>query len=496
MCGIVGYISDNDQLYTEAKNHFMKYALTLDTLRGKDSTGIITVKNRFSTKLLKTTMAGDAFVHTKEYEKKFKLGWAQIGHNRAATRGKVNVENAHPFRFGTVCMVHNGTLYDDGHSLDTFDPKIGSVDSMQIAYALSKMEPEDAHKVFTSLSGSYAVVWTDARDESINMARNSQRPLHFTYNKQKSILWYMSDGHHLHSINKSFGKDQCSGSSVYELDCGKVFKFKKGNMVPEVTTVAPFVFQKTEKTATKRGGSDSTPANRRAAETWNRKLESSTTQKQNSGGTSDIRLMIEGKLRKIPKCMVRALDLELFLKPEDLFKFTPQCSTLMKNKRYSVHGVINIEMWGDTEWPMTIYDVPAVQYKAYRKDDWLVRAIGITHPHEFSKTKPAALGYLVHTDWKGFESKRKKILEQQSSEDDKEEDSTPEHDTLVAGPDGQMVAWGKLAVMLESGCIGCGLDLMNEDLSDCLAVNEGRDILCPECVEDLTDPYKDGQLIN
>lgn len=500
MCGIVGYISNNDKIYEGAKDHFMRYALALDTLRGEDSTGLITLSKRFTVKTIKTTMAGDAFVHSDEYKKKFRTGWAQIGHNRAATRGGINIGNTHPFTFGAVTMVHNGTLYRDGESLKTYDKKIGNVDSMQICYALSKYPPEKAAEVLSQIDGSFALVWSDSRDESINMARNSERPLHISFNASKSIMWYMSDGHHLHSINKSFGQHECKGQSVFEMDRQKILKFRKGDTQPEVIKFNPFVRtvnygnqnknKQTKKTTvistktTKNGGKNSKSALDIAGDRWKRKLESNSTSNSTDGNESLVKVDLQGRKRKVPNCMQAALLSELSLSPEDLLQFQPDDAEQLPNGNYVVYGTMLYKDWGDAPLEMTIHNVKKVQYRAYKEDDWLVRPIGLCPPHEFDRKNSAVLGYLIHCDWTGYQATCYPETDTDSSDGDKEADSAGS--ILIPGPNGSMIAWSKLRPMLEGGCINCGTDLINAEVEECIEVNNGQDLICEVCVEELT----------
>lgn len=488
MCGIVGYISNNDKLYEGPKHHFMRHALALDTLRGEDSTGLMTFSKRFTLKTLKTTMAGDRFVHSPEYKKKFKPGWAQVGHNRAATRGKVVVDNAHPFTFGDVTMVHNGTLWGGGHSLETYDAKIGDVDSMQIAYALSKYPPEKAAEVLSQIDGSFALVWSDRRDESINMARNEDRPLHFTFNPNKSILWYMSDGYHLHSINKSFGQHECKGTTIFEMDRHKILKFRKGDTKPHVTEFKGF----TRPVTTYTGGAATSSKGKsrggleRATEKWKRSLESASTRNSTDGKGSPMRVMLQGRKRRVPSCMQKLLKEELFLDPDDLLQFQPDDAVKMANGNYVVYGTVLHREWDDTPWDMTIHNVQTVQYNAYKDQDWLVRPIGLCPAHSYDTSNAAVLGHLVHCDWDSYSDTIYPVGDDDT--DDTEGDSirSPEGKLLVPGPDGHMMEWQKLQPMLDRGCINCGGDVDQDPITDMLCVNNGQDLICPGCTMELT----------
>jgi hypothetical protein len=506
MCGIVGYISNNDKLYPEAKDHFMRYALALDTLRGEDSTGLITLSKRFTVKTLKTTMAGDRFVHSPEYRKKFKPGWAQTGHNRAATRGGVNIENAHPFIFGDVALVHNGTLWGGGDSLSTYDKKIGKVDSMQIAYALSKYPPEKAAEVLGQIDGSFALVWTDRRDESVNMARNEERPLHFTFNNSKSILWYMSDGHHLHSINKSFGNHECKGLNVFSMDKHKILKFTKGCTAPEVIKFNPFVrplvthakWKNGRQVDTKSGGqtNSSGAALKTATDKWKRALESNSTQNSTTGSASTIKVALQGRRRKVPDYMQSALAKELYLTPDDLLQFQPDDAVEKPDGNYIVFGTMIHKEWNDTPWDMTIHNVSRLQYNAYREQDWLVRPIGLCPGHSYDRKSSAVLGHVVHCDWTGYQARFQAESTAESSDDDKEADTVSgtcyvEEDgagkLLVPGPGGYMIQNYKLKKLLEAGCINCGGDLQNTPVQYLLEVNNGQDLMCGGCQREMYD---------
>ena len=408
-----------------------------------------------------------------------------MGHIRAATAGSVNIDNAHPFKFGAVTLVHNGTLYKQGASIPTYDQSL-DVDSMQIALALSKYPVDKAAEVLSHIDGAFALVWYDERDKSVNMVRNSDRPLHFAFNTNKTIMWFMSDGGHLHAINKSFRGHDCKGTSVYEMDKHKILKFKKGVMRPEVIPYVPFVPKVRETYTPKSHSGSKTSATQRAKKAWSKPV-GGTTSKPASGDTVKVRL--QGRMRKIPEPMSKVLHSGLCLSPGELLQFTPieaiQCES---SKRYTVYGQVVLPEWGDAIWDATLYDVAKVQWEAYKRFDWLVRAVGITNPHARSTTASdkfgALLGQLVHCNWSDYE---KNHLNKEAQDDPK----VPEQDTdysgvYVEGPSGEYLPAGKLDALLESGCIGCSSEIGQDEIRHSLIVNDGRDILCPDCVADAT----------
>lgn len=509
MCGIVGYISTSEHIHEKAKRHFMRYALALDTLRGDDSTGIMTVRNKFTVDTLKTLLPGDTFVQTKEYHQKMKIGWASVGHNRAATKGSVTLENAHPFTFGPVTLVHNGTLFKAGADLDTYDKSL-AVDSMQIANALSQSATDKVPEVLKEIDGSFALVWFDKRDESVNMARNTDRPLHFGFNANRNIMWFMSDGHHLHSINKSLKGDTSAASVIYQLDKHKWLKWKKGDLVPEVTNFDPFVrpvvVATTRPTPTAGGHSTTgttttTPTNR-----WKKAMQSGA-QQRNSGFVAnheELKTPINGKDRKVPLPHINSLISEYELGPRQLLKFEPEDLFDLGNHKMMVTGTISHPGWGDTPWDAVIYNAKEVQAKAYREENWLVRPIGVGLPVSADRNNASIICHLIHCSWKDYEAnckeeddkvqkaerdaqaRRKRELEANKGAADMGKAVVPftgasPNEIEIKGPDGKYVAVSILRSMCESGCIQCGSVLTLGDVEECIYVNEGRDLLCEPC---------------
>jgi hypothetical protein len=96
-----------------------------------------------------------------------------LGHHRAATTGGVTHEGAHPHNDGNIYIVHNGTLVTgwQQNSLHV----VGNTDSQLIAKVLN----EEGTEGLTKLTGPMALVWYDAKDQTINFYRNAGRTLFF-----------------------------------------------------------------------------------------------------------------------------------------------------------------------------------------------------------------------------------------------------------------------------------------------------------------------------
>jgi len=196
MCGLVG-VAGNLAYKDET---FMKRLLLLDYFRGTDSTGLaaITTKNDISVVKMAThpinLMDSTAF-------KTALNGFASsvfIGHNRAATLGKVNDLNAHPFQFGDIVGAHNGTLikssWDDlmleaGVRTDVDSAAIfASINEVGIDATIALMEEGK-----TSQTGAWALVWYDTKDNTLRFLRNEHRPLWWCLNKEGDRLAWASE---------------------------------------------------------------------------------------------------------------------------------------------------------------------------------------------------------------------------------------------------------------------------------------------------------------
>lgn len=487
MCGIVGYLSKTDKMHEGEKEHFMRYALSMDTLRGADSTGIMTLTKRFEVNTIKTLMPGDKFVQSPRYQKNWQPGWCQVGHNRAATRGTVNRENAHPFSFGDITLVHNGTLWADGNSLPTYNKEL-NVDSMQIAHALAEHAPEESKDVLADIDGSFALVWFDKRDESVNMARNADRPMHYGLNTSKEILWFMSDGHMLRTIIKSMGHSSAAPKSIFVLERLKFLKWRKGELVPEVTTLDPFArhFPSSQRQSGGSGSSKDTPLEQ-ATEKWKRVMEETgSTEPRLISGCEYPKVRLGGSLRKIPKPMLDALKKEYDLTPNSLLQFKPLASTPYDNIHHQVRGTVIHEEWGGWEVEAILFNAKTVQIGAYMDTTWLVKPVGLTFPWDPEHEVPGLMVQLVHCDWNSYvenrdrEDKANEELEKEAADDPK---VIPE-EGWVLGPGHVYMDVSRISAAWDCGCISCGMELRKEEIGETMLVNEGRDLLCPQCIED------------
>ena len=191
MCGIVGLVTLKKIDQCIARRNWFEKALFVDTLRGKDSTGVALIPHNLDHDIVthKKAMPAPDYLELKVTDALFKdidEYSCVIGHNRWATMGGVSAHTAHPFTHGDITMVHNGTMdYWGGLDKKKFD-----VDSEAICYELSV---RNTKSVLEDLDGAYALVWYDASDNTMHFARNKERPFHFAFSKDKQTMLYASE---------------------------------------------------------------------------------------------------------------------------------------------------------------------------------------------------------------------------------------------------------------------------------------------------------------
>lgn len=255
MCGIVGWISREGVTDSIERKRFMDQALIIDTVRGWDSAGAFVVESKSSKNIspawFKQLGSGFDLVSTNEYQELFMPGKTQglkfaVGHNRSATQGAAdNVDAAHPFQEGPITLVHNGTVFDTSTlGKSKFELKAEN-DSHTICHNLALYPAEE---VISKINGAFALVWYDSRDDSLNMVRNNQRPMHLAKAKKNNTIYFCSEAEMLHLLDKrlTLGLD-----CIVSLKPGFWLKFKDPDlMIPEVKEVkffTPPVYTTTKK---------------------------------------------------------------------------------------------------------------------------------------------------------------------------------------------------------------------------------------------------------
>lgn len=195
MCGLVGIAGKLE--YSDEV--VFKRLLVFDYFRGTDSTGAAFIPKNIEedVKINKIASHPIDLFDSKSFTSNLKHNTctAFIGHNRAATKGKVNATNAHPFTFGDITGAHNGTLKDTcWKSLEKDIDEVYDVDSAALFASIDKQGIEKTIKSveegLSTMSGAWALVWYNKADNTLNFLRNKHRPLWFGWSKDcKKILW-------------------------------------------------------------------------------------------------------------------------------------------------------------------------------------------------------------------------------------------------------------------------------------------------------------------
>jgi len=175
MCGIVGLISFSKNGMLNSEVSAFTQLLYADEVRGSDGTGIFynSKKNRGNIKILKGAIPSSVFIKTQKYKDAtntlFNEANFAVGHNRAATKGKVNDECTHPFREKHITLIHNGTLTSQKELSEDAE-----VDSHAICQSIANI---GAKATLEKLNGAFALVWFDGDTKTLHICKNAQRPL-------------------------------------------------------------------------------------------------------------------------------------------------------------------------------------------------------------------------------------------------------------------------------------------------------------------------------
>jgi len=185
MCGHVGVLGKS--LGVEEREIFSTL-LFIDQLRGPHATGVLSVNKGGKPFVYKRALEASDFMRLQPAKDViFKGDVVLAGHNRYATIGDKDCNAAHPFCYGDLVVFHNGTL--SNHRTDLLGAEKAysnfASDSDVLAHAMSKNNPLE---VIESAQGSYALVWYNEKEHTMNFARNSDRPL-FLASTENAMFW-------------------------------------------------------------------------------------------------------------------------------------------------------------------------------------------------------------------------------------------------------------------------------------------------------------------
>ena len=160
-------------------------------IRGRDSTGVVGYnKHTKHFDIIKEATDPNTLMQFKRYDGVVSMQKnVIIGHNRSATRGKINRANAHPFDAEGVCGVHNGTLpYEAVRMLKDHDKY--DTDSEAL---FNNIDMDGVDEVIPKIWGAWSLVWIDKELNTLNFLRNKERPMHYCFSKDGVKMYWASE---------------------------------------------------------------------------------------------------------------------------------------------------------------------------------------------------------------------------------------------------------------------------------------------------------------
>lgn len=232
MCGIFGGVGrwSPDKL---------KILALLNEKRGADSWGLLNQDY-----IYKDTGPIGSALRVKKFEKIYhdKSPYL-LGHTRLKTFGAITIENAHPFKKGSVIGAHNGQVYSTYEASEALDVEYAdwNVDSELIFQALST----DPKKI-NDLEGYGAIWWIDYNEPTkLNLWRDGG-PL--SYARGDKAFYFSSDENHLKVLG--YPVTEFKENIVYSLDINNLQIRKKDKMEFKTRT---YTYQSKSKWDKKRG---------------------------------------------------------------------------------------------------------------------------------------------------------------------------------------------------------------------------------------------------
>ena len=209
-------------------------------------------------------------------------------------------------------------------------------------------------------------------------------------NKDENALFFSSDGFLLNFIGSRLPNYSSRPTSIFQIGSGQLLKYKKGSLVPEVTSIAPFAM------AGRRASGNRvwTPYgnNRDYADHWKPNLTGSGT------GNTDVadahsplsypmrpgareamngKAYIAGEIRKIPEPHLEMLTQWYTLEPGQEYMFVAEKWHSWGNDNGAIYG----KMW-HPEWKCFVNAyMPDGTYLSMkgRNYPWTATPIGVDH---------------------------------------------------------------------------------------------------------------------
>jgi hypothetical protein len=216
MCGIIAMVARKGHGFSSTDTDILTQLLILDQLRGEDSTGTFMADNAKNVHYMKVASHPQHLFRCKEWgtykQKIIQRGRIVVGHNRAATKGSISSENAHPFHENNIILVHNGTLR--GNHKNIADKE---VDSHAVCHAFNE---KGAEAVIPTIDGAFAFVWYNIEKQKLYAIRNSERPLHLV--ETEDVFYLASEPWMVYATT---GRNYRKHVATTELKPGEMYEF-------------------------------------------------------------------------------------------------------------------------------------------------------------------------------------------------------------------------------------------------------------------------------
>lgn len=221
MCGIVGFSGKGK--YDLLKIKFLLYWNSIE--RGTDSTGIYIPE----VGIVKDNVRAEFFINDDKHISKLTPSDTLLAHVRAKTVGANTIANAHPFKYGRLVGLHNGSLKNHIRLCTEYDFKISEydVDSQVLISAMNKNfedfeESVERFKVLEEYEGAAALLFYDEWEDVIYACHDKERPLFYGY---------INDGKDMYisSIKDSLEVIGCKEVTSFPINT--VHKIKAGEII-------------------------------------------------------------------------------------------------------------------------------------------------------------------------------------------------------------------------------------------------------------------------